>query len=114
MTRWRIPSGSPCRHTRWRTDSIRGEVIYIDSFGNCVSNIPARVLPPPGTPGVTVTCGGLAALPFVPTYGMVPEGAPLALVGSHGYLEIATRRGDAASEFGLGSGTPVHVSGIVQ
>jgi S-adenosyl-L-methionine hydrolase (adenosine-forming) len=95
-------------------DGIRGEVIYIDSFGNCVSNIPARVLPPPGTPGVTVTCGSLAALPFVPTYGMVPEGAPLALVGSHGYLEIAARRGNAASEFGLGSGTPVQVSGIVQ
>ena len=95
-------------------DGIRGELIYIDSFGNCVSNIPARVLPPPGTSGVAVTCGSLAALPFVSTYGMVPDGAPLALVGSHGYLEIAVRRGNAASEFDLGSGIPVYVSGVAQ
>jgi S-adenosyl-L-methionine hydrolase (adenosine-forming) len=93
---------------------IRGELIYVDSFGNCVSNIPASVMPPPGTPGVTVTCGSLAALPFVTTYGVAPEGAPLALIGSHGYLEIAVRRGNAASEFGLNSGTPVQVSGVAR
>ncbi len=91
---------------------IRGEIIYVDSFGNCVSNIPARVLPPPGTPGVAITCESLAALPFAPTYGMVGEGKPLALIGSHGYLEIALRRGNAANECGLGSGTPVVVSGL--
>ena len=93
-------------------DGIRGELIYVDSFGNCVSNIPAAVMPPPGTPDVTVACGSLAALPYVMTYGMAPEGAPLALVGSHGYLEIAVRRGNAANEFGLHPGTPVHVSGV--
>ena len=90
---------------------VRGEIIYVDSFGNCVSNIPASVVSPPGTPGVVVTCGELDALPFVPTYGMVAEGAPLALIGSHGYLEIAVRRGSAA-DHGINSGTPVHVFGV--
>lgn len=94
--------------------AIGGEIIYVDSFGNCVSNIPANVVPPPGAEGVGISCGSLAALPFVPTYGMVGEGEPLALVGSHGYLEIAVRRGNAAAEFGLESGTPVHVFGIVR
>ncbi len=92
--------------------TIRGEIIYVDSFGNCVSNIPARVLPSPGTPGVAIACGGLAALPFAPTYGMVSEEHPLALIGSHGYLEIAVRQGNAAHEFGVDSGTPVFVSGL--
>lgn len=92
--------------------TIRGEIIYVDGFGNCVANIPARALPPPGAPGVTVACGSFAALPFVPTYGMVGEGEPLALIGSHGYLEIAVRRGNAAHRSGLAPGTPVLVSGI--
>jgi S-adenosylmethionine hydrolase len=94
--------------------AIRGEIIYIDSFGNCVSNIPAHLLPPPGTAGVSETCGNLGALPFVPTYGMVGEGQPLALVGSHGYLEVAVRRGNAANEFGIESGTPVRIAGIAR
>ncbi|MHB8645132.1 MAG: SAM hydrolase/SAM-dependent halogenase family protein [Thermomicrobiales bacterium] len=90
--------------------TIRGEIIYVDSFGNCVTNIPARILPP-RAPGVTVACGPLAALPLASTYGMVGEGEPLALIGSHGYLEIAVRLGNAASDIGLDTGTPVVVSG---
>lgn len=93
--------------------TIRGEIIYVDSFGNCVTNIPAQTLPLPGTSDVVIACGKLAPLHFAPTYGMVGEGEPLALIGSHGYLEIAVRRGNAAHEFGLDSGTPVIVSGIV-
>jgi len=91
--------------------AIRGEIMYVDSFGNCVTNIPARTLPRPGA-GVVITCGRFAALPFAPTYGAVGEGEPLALVGSHGYLEIAVRGGDAAGEGGLDTGTPVVLSGI--
>ncbi len=93
---------------------ILGEIIYVDSFGNCVSNIPAHIMPPPGTAGVSVRCGEHDALPFVVTYGMVGEGEPLALIGSHGYLEVALRRGNAANEFGFDSGTPVRVSGIAR
>ncbi len=90
--------------------AVRGEIIYVDGFGNCVSNIPAEALPPPGTAGIIVTAGTLAGLPLVPTYGMVGEGQPLALIGSHGYLEIAVRRGNAAAEYGLDSGTSVRVT----
>jgi S-adenosylmethionine hydrolase len=89
---------------------VRGEIIYVDGFGNCVSNIQASALPPAGTPGVSVACGTCAALPFARTYGDAPEGAPLALIGSHGYLEIAVRRGNAAAECGLDAGTPVAVT----
>jgi S-adenosylmethionine hydrolase len=89
---------------------VRGEIIYVDGFGNSVSNIPASALPSVGTPGLRVTCGAIDALPFVATYGTAPEGAPLALIGSHGYLEIAVRRGNAAAELGIDAGTPVTVA----
>lgn len=92
--------------------TIRGEIIYVDSFGNCVTNVPARILPPPGASDVAIACGSLTALAIAPTYGLVGEGQPLALIGSHGYLEIAVRGGNAAQEFGLDSGTAVCISGI--
>lgn len=88
---------------------IMGEVAYVDSFGNCVTNIPATALPPPGSPGVSVTCSGVGPFPFAQTYGDAPEGEPLALIGSHDYLEIAVRRGNAGSALGIEAGTPVRV-----
>lgn len=107
------PLTDPVRLTlpsmRTEPGNVAGEIIYVDGFGNCVSNIPASALPPASTPGVQVACGRLTGLPFVTTYGMAPEGAPLALIGSHGYLEIAIRRGNAAADFGVDAGTPVCV-----
>jgi len=43
------------------------------------------------------------------TYSEVPPGAALALVGSHGFVEIAVHRGDARSALGAGVGDPVQV-----
>lgn len=89
---------------------VRGEIIYVDGFGNCVSNIPAGALPDAIRRSARISCGPLRDLPVVATYGMAPEGSALALIGSHGYLEIAVRRGSAAAEYGLDSGTPVTVA----
>jgi S-adenosylmethionine hydrolase len=88
---------------------VRGEIVYVDGFGNCVSNIPASALLDAAGRDARVACGPLDHLPLVVTYGVVAEGAPLALIGSHGYLEIAVRRGSAAAEYGLDAGMPVTV-----
>lgn len=40
-------------------------------------------------------------VPFVQTYGSVGQEEPLALIGSHGFLEIAVNGGNAALQFGL-------------
>jgi len=89
-------------------NAVTGEIIYVDSFGNCVTNIPAHTLPLPGTAPVAVTSGNLT-LPYVQTYGTVGDGQPLALIGSHGYLELAVRQGNAAQMYGFTIGTPVRV-----
>jgi len=90
-------------------DAISGEIIYVDSFGNCVSNIPESALPRPESETTITVLAGDRALPYVRTYGVVPDGAPLALIGSHGYLELAARRGNAAHLYGFAIGTPVRV-----
>ena len=79
--------------------SIEGEVIVVDRFGNAVTNCI-------GLRGGTIEVGG-AALPLRRTYADAPPGAPIALVGSWGLIEVAVRDGSAARELGLARGTKV-------
>jgi hypothetical protein len=46
-------------------------------------------------------------IPLVRTYGDVAPGAPLALVGSSGLVELAVRNGSAALRFGMARGQGV-------
>lgn len=76
-----------------------GEVLYVDRFGNAVTNLPGV------DHGVLVVRNTRA--PVVRTYGEGAAGAPIALTGSTGRLEVAIRDGDAARELGLAPGTVV-------
>jgi S-adenosylmethionine hydrolase len=79
--------------------AIAGEVITIDRFGNAITNLV-------GLRAGTVEAAG-ATLPLRRTYGDVAPGAPLALIGSTGLIEIAVRDGSAARALRLARGTPV-------
>jgi len=78
---------------------IEGEVITIDRFGNAVTNCL-------GLRGGSIEVGG-ASLPLRRTYADTPSGAPTALVGSSGLIEIAVRDGNAARQLGLARGARV-------
>ncbi len=86
--------------------SLAGVVIHVDRFGNLLTNIPAGRLPPRARARV----GPMPPQPIRRTYAEVAPGHPLALVGSHGYLEIAVREGSASEVLGVGRGAPVTVS----
>jgi S-adenosylmethionine hydrolase len=87
--------------------ALEGEVLTFDRFGNAVTNlVPARPLPL----GATVETMG-QVIPLVRTYGDVPPGAPLALVGSSGLVEVAVRNGSAAGRFGMARGQRVVLLG---
>jgi hypothetical protein len=75
-----------------------GEVLYVDHFGNCITNLP----PQPGT----VAVGG-RIVPRGRTYAAAAPAAPLALVGSAGLIELAVPGGRAADVLGIGAGTEV-------
>lgn len=79
--------------------AIRGEVIAIDRFGNAITNLLAMR-------GGSVRVGG-RTLPIRRTYADTNPGAPLALQGSTGLVEIAIRNGNAANELDLAKGTEV-------
>lgn len=88
-----------------RPDGIRGEVVTVDHFGNLITNIPGDWLR-----GRRVRIqAGKVWVPLVRTYGEVPEGELLALIGSCGELEISVRNGSARDRLGLAEGDPVWV-----
>jgi len=83
-----------------------GAVQAVDRFGNLISNVPGTVLSAVGAwtasiAGRTVTGRG--------TYGDVPPGEALALVGSHGFVEIAVRQGSARNALEASIGMAVAI-----
>ncbi|HZJ53150.1 MAG TPA: SAM-dependent chlorinase/fluorinase [Myxococcaceae bacterium] len=83
-----------------------GAVQAADRFGNLISNVPATLLPRDGAWSASIAG---RTLPGRRAYGDVPPGEALALVGSHGFVEIAVHRGDARHALGAGVGDPVQV-----
>lgn len=85
---------------RWR-----GRIIHIDHFGNAVTNLQAEHL----RPGSRVRFGRQSLGPARRFYAEVPEGKPLALIGSSGFLELSLRGGDFARRRRARPGDPVVV-----
>ena len=93
-------------------DSVRGEIIYVDGFGNLISNIAADLVGDrfEGLDRVTVTCAGRPVGPVRGTYGFVERGSVLAVINSMSLLEVAVNGGRADETLGLGVGADVRVS----
>ncbi len=79
---------------------VVGEVIYVDRFGNLVTNLTTDFVPP----YAVLEAESLSIGPLRSTFGDVPPGSLVAYVGSGGQVEIAVRDGSAARRLGLGVG----------
>ena len=79
---------------------LTGEIIFIDSFGNIITNIPEEIAFKFVNYGETVFLED-RPLPFVHTYADVNPGEPLLLIGSHGFLEISLNRANARDYFNI-------------
>jgi len=89
-------------------NTILGEVIHVDRFGNLITNIDDDQL---GTIDVNrLRIGDLSLDHVSHTYGDVNRGEPLALVGGSGLLEIAINCGSASVQFGLGRNERIRIS----
>jgi S-adenosylmethionine hydrolase len=85
---------------------IVGSVIYIERFGNAVTNIPSSL----ATLASRVRVKG-HTIPLYGCYGDVAKGKPVAVIGSCGFVEISVNRGNAAQKMKLSIGDKVIVSG---
>ncbi len=86
-----------------RNRTIFGTVMYVDRFGNCVTNIP-RALLVQLSEGDCFLLNGEVELRFVTTYDEAAEGQPLLVVGSFELVEVAVNKGDAARALKLNEG----------
>ena len=98
--------------------SIRGVVMYIDSYGNVITNISRQLFEEVvrGRPfRIAYGRSSNDITTIHPNYGEVPPGERIALFGASGFLEIAVNKGvegkggGAARLFGLRVQDPVRI-----
>jgi S-adenosyl-L-methionine hydrolase (adenosine-forming) len=88
---------------------IEGEIVYVDRFGNCITNIDVESLRAPTAGALEISVGRKCRCGIKSFYQAVPAGRPVAVIGSSGLLEIAVNGGSAARKFSLSPGKKVHV-----
>jgi S-adenosylmethionine hydrolase len=86
--------------------TLFGCTLYTDHYGNLITNFTAADLPQPATK-VTVHIAGRAIKGMAASY---QDADLVALIGSHGYLEVAARNGNAAKLLGVSAGGEVTVT----
>ena len=85
---------------------VAGTVITLDSFGNLISNIEAKLIADLHDPVIHIAGH---EIPIRGTYGHAKPGEYLALINSFEVLEIARAEGNAADGLGVERGAPVLV-----
>jgi S-adenosyl-L-methionine hydrolase (adenosine-forming) len=86
---------------RKQRGGIEGEVVYIDRFGNAITNLESSLLTGSETASCVVYAKRRRVCPLKPYYEVAEPNTPVALVGSSGFLEIAVNGGSAAKVLGM-------------
>jgi hypothetical protein len=89
--------------------SVTGRVLYVDRFGNLVTNIQCSLVEPDFEVFMRVRNELVLVGRLSTAYAEVEAGTPLALIGSRDYLEIAVNRGSARDYFGAAAGSEILV-----
>jgi S-adenosylmethionine hydrolase len=89
---------------------LTGSVIYVDRFGNLITNITEADLRPFSKENLLVSINTVQVHGVVASYAAVEIGTPAAFINSWGMLEIAVRNGSAAQRFGVLAGHLVHLT----
>jgi S-adenosylmethionine hydrolase len=95
-----------------RNGVLVGEVLHVDGFGNIITNINEKeVAQSRVKDAVSVELPSYKLrLKFCEAYWETKLHEPLALIGSHGFLEIAINQGNAAEKFKANPGDKIELS----
>ncbi|HNX26683.1 MAG TPA: SAM-dependent chlorinase/fluorinase [Phycisphaerae bacterium] len=93
-------------------NEIVGSVMYVDSFGNMISNITGTLISErwPGAKKLSVVCNTKAVDTVTDNYASRNPGEAMAVVNPMGLLEIAVVAGRACDTFDAKTGTEIRVS----
>ncbi len=101
-----VPMREPVREG----DQLVGEVLYVDPFGNLITNLHRDVLEGLDLAAVEVHIHGAVIRGLCCAYSDVTPGSLLAYIGSAGYLELAVNRQSAAVRLGAEAGAEVRLT----
>lgn len=89
---------------------IQGTVMWVDRFGNCITNIAQTDLEritPAGCGSIRIHAGGRPLGTLVGHFGEVMPGETGAILGSAGHVELFRNRGNLACHWNLAPGDQV-------
>ena len=96
-----------------KAGELVGAVVWIDRFGNLITNIESGAMNEFCRSDFTKKCaviiGSSTIVGLSENYAGVGSKSPLAIIGSRGYLEVAVNCGNAGEYFGAAKGDPVKV-----
>lgn len=99
----------PC--SRKEGNEAAGEIVYIDKFGNAITNIKSTDVEPFGAEGgnYNIETGQLKLNAVSPFYSALKKGETGAVINGGGFLEIFVCQGDARKTHGFKRGDKVCV-----
>lgn len=94
---------------------VEGEILFSDSFGNCVTNIPDSLMTAiaPGALIRVATAANSFLVTFGSAYSSVPAAENVAFVNGSSRVELAVNQGNLSARYGIGAGTYVRLQPAV-
>ena len=90
-------------------EALIAEILHVDDFGNIITNISQKEMRQTKTVNVKLRKITLN-VSFGKTYAQTKTREAIALMGSHGFLEIALNQANAAQKYGVKAGDKVEVT----
>ena len=102
----------PCFSAVERLNGVlKGEVLYIDGFGNIITNLKEKNMLDSRLLEVQFPSVSLR-VKFGKVYAEAEPKEPIVLVGSNGFVEIAINRDNAASKFNVKVGDKITIAAV--
>ena len=101
---------SICKQVMNNGNKINGEIVYIDRFGNLITNILSSLVAQTVSNSFVCSIKETKIKHLSSTYSSSAEGEILVFPGSHGFLEIAVNQGSARDRLKCGIGDPVLIN----
>jgi S-adenosylmethionine hydrolase len=92
-----------------KNNVLIGETLHVDGFGNIITNINQKELSQAKTVKVNLHHVSLQ-LALAKTYAQAKPQEPIALIGSHGFLEIALNQASFAEKYRVRAGDRIEVA----
>ena len=87
--------------------TLTGEIIHVDHFGNLISNVSHQYVFDKKIESIQI--GEIVLDRLSSSYCEKQIGDPLAIFGSHGYIEVAVNKGNAAQHLNLEKGAKISI-----